>query len=191
MLAHARRWLDRVLQALSIGLLLGLAALVIAAVAFRKAGASLVWYDEFASVMLAWLTFLGAPLAVLRHAHLGFPGLVFRLPLPWRMACFALAKLVVFAFWSTVLVAGTRALDLMVGDALVTLPWLPIQAVQSVLPVAALLIIAAEVLDLPESIARLRRGVDDETQEIREVVAEGLARSREIRGGLSGSGDDR
>jgi TRAP-type C4-dicarboxylate transport system permease small subunit len=188
MLAHARRWLDRALQALTFGLLLGLAALVIAAVAYRKAGASLVWYDEFASVLLAWLTFLGVPLAALRHAHLGFPGLVFRLPLRWRIAFFALAKLIVLGFWTTVLVAGTRALDLMVGDALVTLPWLPMQAVQSVLPVAALLVIAAELLDLPESVARLRRGVDDETQEIREAVAEGLARSHEVRGGLSEGG---
>jgi TRAP-type C4-dicarboxylate transport system permease small subunit len=186
-LAQMRRWLDRALQCLTIGLLLALAALVITAVVLRKAGTSIIWYDEFASVMLAWLTFLGAALAVLRHAHLGFPGLVFRLSLPWRVACFALAKLIVLGFWGTVLVAGTRALDLMVGDALVTLPWMPMRAVQSVLPIAAALIIAAELVDLPESLARLRRGVDDETQEIREAVAEGLARSDEIRRGFSGS----
>jgi len=184
MLARARRWLDRALQVLSIGLLLGLAALVIAAVAFRKAGASIIWYDELASVLLAWLTFFGAALAVLRHAHLGFPGLVFRLPLALRLPCFALAKLIVLGFWGTVLFAGAKALDLMVGDALVTIPWLPMQWVQGVLPLAAALIIVAELLDLPESLARLRRGVDDETQEIREAVAEGLARSGEVRSGL-------
>jgi TRAP-type C4-dicarboxylate transport system permease small subunit len=186
MLARARRWLDRALQVLSIGLLLGLAALVIAAVAWRKAGASIIWYDELASVLLAWLTFLGAALAVLRHAHLGFPGLVFRLPLPLRLPCFALAKLVVLGFWGTVLFAGAKALDLMVGDALVTLPWLPMPLVQSILPVGAALIIAAELFDLPESLARVRRGVDDETQEIREAVAEGMARSEEVRKGLRG-----
>ncbi len=184
MLARARRWLDGTLQVLTIGLLLGLAALVIAAVAFRKAGASIIWYDELASVLLAWLTFLGAALAVLRHAHLGFPGLVFRLPTTLRVACFALAKLIVLGFWGTVLVAGARALDLMVGDALVTIPWLPVPLVQSVLPVAAALIIVAELLDLPESLARLRRGVDDETQEIQDAVAEGLTRSDELRAGL-------
>jgi TRAP-type C4-dicarboxylate transport system permease small subunit len=186
MLARARRWLDGALQVLTIGLLLGLAALVIAAVAFRKAGASIIWYDEFASVLLAWLTFLGAALAVLRHAHLGFPGLVFRLPPAPRLACFALAKLIVLGFWSGVAVAGARALDLMVGDALVTIPWLPMPLVQSVLPVAAVLIIAAELVDLPESLARVRRGVDDETQEIRDAVAEGQARSAELREGLRG-----
>ncbi len=170
----------------TISLLLALAALVIAAVGFRKAGASIIWYDELASVMLAWLTFLGAALAVLRHAHLGFPGLVFRLPLAWRLACFALAKVIVLGFWAVVLYAGTRALDLMFGDALVTIPWLPVKVVQSVVPIAAGLVIAAELLDLPQNLARLRGGVDDETQEIREAIAEGFARSDEVRSGLRG-----
>ncbi len=186
MLPRVRRFLDGVLQVLTIGLLLALAALVIAAVGFRKAGASIVWYDELASVLLAWLTFLGAALAVLRHAHLGFPGIVFRLPLALRVSCFALSKAVVLGFWGTVAVAGTRALDLMVGDALVTLPWVPMPLVQSVLPIAAVLIIAAELVDMPESLARVRRGVDDETLEIREAVAEGLARSDEVAKGLRG-----
>jgi TRAP-type C4-dicarboxylate transport system permease small subunit len=186
MLSHVRRWFDRALQALTIALLLGLAALVIAAVVFRKAGASIIWYDEFASVLLAWLTFLGAALAVLRHAHLGFPGLVFRLPLTLRLPFFALAKLIVLAFWVAVAYAGTRALALMFGDALVTLPWLPMPLVQSVVPLAAVLIIAAELLDLPEALERVRRGVDDESQEIRDAVAEGLARSEELRRGLHG-----
>ena len=186
MLARARRWLDGALQVLTISLLLGLAALVIAAVGFRKAGSSIIWYDEFASVLLAWLTFLGAGLAVLRHAHLGFPGLVFRLPLAWRLACFSLARVIVLGFWAVVFLAGTEALKLMVGDALVTLPWLSVQAVQSVLPIAAVLVIAAELLNLPENLARLRGGVDDETQEIRDAVAAGLAQSDEVRAGLRG-----
>jgi len=185
-LARARRWLDAALQVLTIGLLLGLAALVIAAVGFRKAGASIIWYDEVASVLLAWLTFLGAGLAVLRHAHLGFPGLVFRLPLALRLPCFALAKVVVLGFWAVVCFAGTRALGLMFGDTLVTLPWLSVQFVQSVVPVAAVLVIAAELLDLPESLARLRGGVDDESKEISDAIAEGMARSDEVRAGLRG-----
>ncbi len=184
LVVRARRWLDLGLQVVTIGMLLGLALLVIAAVAFRKAGESIIWYDEFASVLLAWLTFLGAALAVLRHAHLGFPGLVFKLPLPARLPCFALAKLIVLGFWTTVLFAGSRALDLMVGDALVTLPWLPMRLVQGVLPLAAVLIILAELLDIPESLARLRRGVDDETLEIEDAIAAGLARSGEVGAGL-------
>jgi len=185
-LARTRRVLDLALQVLTIGLLLGLAALVIAAVGFRKAGASIIWYDEVASVLLAWLTFLGAGLAVLRHAHLGFPGLVFHLPLTLRLPCFALAKAVVLGFWAVVLVAGAKALGLMFGDSLVTVPWLPVQVVQSIVPIAAAVVLAAELLDLPESLARLRRGVDDETKEIQDAVAAGQERSGEMRAGLRG-----
>ena len=59
--------------------------------------------------------------------------------------------------------------------------------IEGVLPAAAILIIVAELLDLPESLARVRRGVDDETLEIQDVVAEGMARSNDVRRGL-GSG---
>ena len=30
---------------------------------YRKAGASLTWYDEIASILLAWVTYYGAALA--------------------------------------------------------------------------------------------------------------------------------
>ena len=34
--------------------------------------ASLVWYDEFASYLLVWLTFYGAVVASYRRRHIGF-----------------------------------------------------------------------------------------------------------------------
>lgn len=181
-----RHGLDLVLQAITFALLLSLATLVVAAVALRSAGSSITWYDEFASVLLAWLTFFGAALAVLRHGHLGFPGLMFRLPPAWRIGCFALSKVVVIGFWGVVFFAGIRALDLMVGDTLVTIPWMPIQIVQGVLPVAATLVILAELLDLPANLERLRGGLDDETLEIREAIAEGMERADDVRTGLRG-----
>ena len=54
--------------------MIGLAVVVVLAVVFRKAGASLVWYDEVAAIMLAWLTYYGAALAALQARALGFPG---------------------------------------------------------------------------------------------------------------------
>ena len=47
-------------------------------VVFRTLGASLVWYDEVASVLLAWLTFYGSALASVKRAHIGCPELVER-----------------------------------------------------------------------------------------------------------------
>ena len=39
--------------------------IVVVAVVYRKIGHSLVWYDEGASIVLAWLTYYGAALAAL------------------------------------------------------------------------------------------------------------------------------
>jgi hypothetical protein len=41
------------------------------------------------------------------------------------------------------------------GEHLVTLPWLPSAAVQSVMPIASLAYVAAEVLTIPEAWRRL------------------------------------
>ena len=61
------------LTAFVIFLLAGLAVVILVGVACRKLGISLVWYDEVASIMLAWLTYYGAALAALKRAHIGFP----------------------------------------------------------------------------------------------------------------------
>ena len=68
-------------------------------VVFRALGQALIWYDELASVLLAWLTFYGAALASVRRAHIGCPELVEALPWPARRALSILAQLVVIAFF--------------------------------------------------------------------------------------------
>ena len=45
-----------------------LAVEVTVGVAFRYVGHSLVWYDELASILLAWVTYYGAALATLKRA---------------------------------------------------------------------------------------------------------------------------
>ena len=45
-----------------IALMVGLTTVVVAAVIYRKMGASLSWYDEIAGVLLAWITYSGAAL---------------------------------------------------------------------------------------------------------------------------------
>src|SRR6266568_8445256 len=41
--------------------------------------ASLVWYDEFASYLLVWLTFYGSVVALYHRRHIGFEVVVNRL----------------------------------------------------------------------------------------------------------------
>ena len=88
MLTRLTHWLDLVLQVATIAMIVILSVVVLMGVGFRYSGNSLIWYDEVAAVLLAWITFTGAALAVLRNAHLGFNGLLFGLPLQGRLTLF-------------------------------------------------------------------------------------------------------
>lgn len=50
-------------------------------------GSGLAWAEEVSRLMFVWLIFLGAILALRRHAHLGVELVQARLPRPWRRAC--------------------------------------------------------------------------------------------------------
>jgi TRAP-type C4-dicarboxylate transport system permease small subunit len=123
---------------------------VTAGVVFRMIGHALIWYDEIASVLLAWLTFYGAALASVKRAHIGCPELVDALPWGPRRALNILAQLVVIAFFVTLGAVGAWIMPILAGDNLVSLPWVPMNVVQSVIPIASVLIVIAEVIHLIE-----------------------------------------
>ncbi len=131
-------------------LVAALATVVIMGVGFRKFGAALVWYDEVASILLAWLTYYGAALAALKRAHIGFPNLVRRLGRPWRMPVVVAGEAVVIAFFLVAGWAGWRVLVILEGSAMVSLPWVPTRLTQSVIPVGSVLFVIAQLLSLPE-----------------------------------------
>ena len=87
MLNTLRTAFERTLTAFVIFLLGSLAVIVLMGVAYRKLGISMVWYDEVASMALAWLTYYGAGLGALKRAHIGFPGLVNAMPPSLRVPC--------------------------------------------------------------------------------------------------------
>ncbi len=121
---------------------------------------ALVWYDEVASILLAWLTYYGASLAVLRHAHIGFPALVEKLgPVPRRVAL-VLRELVVVGFLLVMAWAGLQVMRALSGTYLVSLPWMPVQVAQSVIPIGGILCILAELLGLPDRFSGLRSRSD-------------------------------
>ena len=66
-------------------------------VVFRAIGHSLIWYDEMASVLLAWLTFYGSALASVKRAHIGCPELVDALPWPARRLMNIAAQVIVMS----------------------------------------------------------------------------------------------
>lgn len=138
------------LEFVVLALTTSLALVVVLGVVFRKFGAALVWYDELASILLAWLTFYGAALAALHRAHIGFPKLVDGLDPSVRRPLVLLGEAFVLVFFLVTAWAGWRVFGILGGETLVSLPWVPQRLAQSVIPIGALLFIVAELLTLPE-----------------------------------------
>ncbi len=168
MAVHSSRFarlFDRVLTAFVMLLLASLAVVILYAVACRKLGVSLVWYDEIASVMLAWLTYYGAALAALKRAHIGFPGLVNSMPRQLRVVAVLFGELCVIGFFALLAWFGLQVLIILQGDTLVSLPWVPTRFTQSVIPIGAVLFIVAQLLSLPEVLRQARGdGIVDHEQ---------------------------
>ncbi len=153
-LDQIRRGLERFLEAVVLFLIAALAAVVVVGVGFRKVGAALVWYDEVASILLAWLTYYGAALAALKRAHIGFPTVMAALPDRVRMPLFLVGEVVILTFFAVAAWAGWRVLVILEGTALVSLPWVPARVAQSVIPIGAVLYIVAQLLSAPEALRR-------------------------------------
>ena len=151
-----RRGYERALEWVVIALMAVLAIEVTAGVVFRYAGHALIWYDEVASVLLAWLTFYGAALASVKRAHIGCPELVDAMPWRARRAFNIAAELIVIAFFVLLGWVGASVLPILATDALVSLPWIPMSIVQSVIPITAALIVVAEVLHLIDLVAHTK-----------------------------------
>jgi TRAP-type transport system small permease protein len=149
-LERARTTLRKALEAVVLVLMSALALIVVVGVVFRKSGASLVWYDEVASVMLAWLTYYGAALAALHRAHIGMPTLVERLSGTLRATVVLAAEACVLSFFVVLAWAGVRVLSVVGGTTLVSLPWVPVLVTQSVIPIGAVLFIVAQLMSLPD-----------------------------------------
>ncbi|MBL8807421.1 MAG: TRAP transporter small permease subunit [Rhodospirillales bacterium] len=137
------------LEAICLVFLSVLLAVVVAAVVARYTGHVFGWYDEVASIILAWLTYLGTALAALRRGHLGFDNVMRAFPPRLRLTGFVVAEAVTIGFFLALGYGGWALLDVLVGETLVTIPAIPSAAVQSVIPLGAVLFIVAEILSMP------------------------------------------
>jgi len=165
-LSRFRTGLERVLEAWLVTMIVAMAAVVVLAVIWRKAGASFIWYDEVAAIMLAWITYYGAALGALKRAHIGFDGILLALPMRWRMVALAVAETLVFIFFIVLAWTGWQVLGVLQGMSLISLPWVPVMFTQSVIPIGAVLFILCEALSLPEYVAVVRRGVSQDELEV-------------------------
>ncbi len=183
-MSRLARWLDIALQAATLFLLIALTGVVLLGVGFRYSGHSLIWYDEIASVMLAWITFTGAALATMRNAHLGFSGLLFALPENSRTILFIVVEVIFIAVFVVIGWAGWAILDIFGNETLISVRFVSRSFVQAILPVSAALIVLARLLTLSERYRDVREGYDPERREIEAEIARaetemGVARAGE------------
>ena len=171
-LTTSRKLFERVLTIVVIALLGALTVIVLMGVFYRKVGWALVWYDEGASILLAWLTYYGAALAALKRAHIGFPGLINSLQPKLRVPAVWLGEAVIILFFGMLAWYGTQALIILEGDTMVSLPSVPTRLTQSVIPIGAALFILAQLLSLPELLRQARgEGIlDAEERELEEAL---------------------
>ena len=147
---RARALFERLLEAITILLLLSLATVVVLGVIYRWSGEALSWYDEVASVQLAWLTYYGAALAALKRAHIGVPSVVASVPPHWRLPLVIVAEATIIGFFLMLAWYGYIVLLILEGDNLISLPEVSTQLTQSVIPIGAVLFVIAELLNLPQ-----------------------------------------
>jgi TRAP-type C4-dicarboxylate transport system permease small subunit len=151
-----RRGYERFLESICVVLMAALALEVAAGVAFRYSGHSLVWYDEVATILLAWVTFYGSALAVLKHAHMGVPEVVAMLPPGPRVAAAVVAQLCTMAFFVLLAWIGYSILEVLATDYLVSLPEVSVAWANAVIPITSVLFVVGQVLVFPEVLRKAR-----------------------------------
>ncbi|KEA63967.1 TRAP-type C4-dicarboxylate transport system, small permease component [Marinobacterium lacunae] len=172
MLKNLATWVERTLEAISVGLIASMTFVIVYGVVMRKLGASLIWYDEVASVLLVWITYYGAATATIKRAQLGFSGLLYSLKGSLRLAAFWLSELIVLGFFALVAWYGAVVLEFFAGETMISLPWVPTLLTHSVIPLGAALIVLAELLSLPRALADLAAGRSADQAELEEYAEE-------------------
>ena len=170
MLSSFSRALEKLLEWIVITLMIALTTIVIVAVLFRIFGNSLSWYDEVAAIFLSWVTYFGAGLAALKRRHIGFDSVLLSIPMPARMGAVILAEIVVLGFFVVLAETGLQVLQVLEGEYLVSLTWVPIQLTQSIIPMGAILFVVCELLSLPDYWKTTAAGISLEHAEIEEEV---------------------
>lgn len=178
-LSRINRMLSKALEWITISLMILLTIVVAMAVVARLLGQSFSWYDEVAAIMLAWITYYGSALAALHRRHIGFDTVLLSLPRSLRIAALLLGEAIVLLFFFLMARAGLQVLEVLAGDTLISLTWVPIQFTQSVIPIGAILFMTCQVLSLPAFLRLTAAGISLEHAEIEEEVETELEKNKD------------
>src|SRR3990172_8359385 len=104
-------------------LLAALTVIVCLGVFFRYVlNSSLVWYDEFASYLLVWLTFYGAGVAHYQRRHIAFELLVDKVAPGGRRVVDAIGEVAIIGFQFVLLYYGWILTERMGDESTISLP---------------------------------------------------------------------
>jgi TRAP-type C4-dicarboxylate transport system permease small subunit len=178
-LSRINRVFSTVLEWITISLMILLTLVVTMAVLARLMGQSFSWYDEVAAIMLAWITYYGSALAALHRRHIGFDTVLLALPVNVRIVALLVGEAIVLIFFFLMARAGFQVLDVLAGDTLISLTWVPIQVTQSIIPIGAILFMICQMLSLPGYLKLTAAGVSLEHAEIEEEVETELEKNKD------------
>jgi TRAP-type transport system small permease protein len=117
-------------------LLVAMTAIVCFGVFFRYVlNSSLVWYDEFASYLLVWLTFYGCVVVDYQRRHIGFDLFVNKMAPRVRRAVDIVGELAVLGFQFVLFYYGWVLTERMGDETAISLPWVKVTWISSVLPI--------------------------------------------------------
>jgi TRAP-type C4-dicarboxylate transport system permease small subunit len=137
------------LQQLAAVLLALMLLLVLAGVLYRYVfDDSLSWYDEFAGYLLVWLTMVGSVVGLAKGKHIGFETLVETFPPGARRAVAVLGLLTLVAFSLVMVVAGGQLVLEMEGETAISLPWIKMAWIYSIMPISGALMLAVCAVQL-------------------------------------------
>ena len=111
---------------------------------------ALVWYDEFASYLLVWLTFYGAVVASYRQRHIGFEVVVGRFERGTRKIVDIVGECFVLGFQFVLFYYGWQLTEKMGDETAVSLVWVKMSWVYSVLPITGGLMFLISLVRLIE-----------------------------------------
>ncbi|MFD1193875.1 TRAP transporter small permease [Seohaeicola saemankumensis] len=171
--------MSKILEWMTIGLMVLLTVTVTVAVIARLMGQSFSWYDEVAAIMLAWITYYGSALAALHRRHIGFDTVLLAMPLRLRLWALLAGEAIVLLFFILMARAGLQVLEVLEGDVLVSLTWVPVQFTQSVIPIGAALFIICQLLSLPAYLKLTAAGISLEHADIEEEVEAELEKNKD------------
>ena len=178
-LSNAVAIIGKILEWVTISLMFVLTLVVTVSVVARLSGQSFSWYDEVAAIILAWITYYGSALAALYRRHIGFDTVLLTLPVRFRLAVLIIGEAIVLLFFVLMAWAGFQVLEVLAGDRLISLTWVPVQFTQSVIPIGAMLFILCQLLSLPEYWSKTARGISLEHAEIEEEVEAELMKNKD------------